>query len=402
MQKFTKDSLGKIGSESERTSNGHRNEDIDGERTPFNYYYKKSDGGFASTWKNIVHEVNATFKETKKSTAFEGIIVTSDKEFFQRLGYVAGEDPPPEVMRFFNRAYNFILREIGYHGTDQNVISAVIHFDETTPHLQLYYLPIVDKGKKKVYAKGADGKVLRNEKGSPIQAKDKHGKAIYELNELEQPKVCSSDFWEQRGGQLSFGNLQDAFYDEVSIRYGLERGEVGSNKKHTTKYEWQKQQQESELAKIEERATIREDQASFATAMRDKAMNELNEINERKEIASEELKPLQEYLDAFKKALKGDLPLSPTKLRKMIVGLTTEYKRLESEKKITDKDRKHLFEELQKAEKRIPELEKYKDFVSLLVEYAPDKLEEAKRAANERKNAPKPSIKTKTSGNYKF
>ena len=96
------------------------------------------------------------------------------------------------------------------------------------------------------------------------------------------------------------------------------------------------------------------------------------------------------------------MPLSPTKLRKMIVGLTTEYKRLESEKKLTDQDRKNLFEELQKAEKRIPELEKYKDFVSLLVEYAPDKLEEAKRAANERKNAPKPSIKTKTSGNYKF
>lgn len=402
MQKFTKGSLGKIGGESERTSKGHRNEDIDGERTSLNYYFKKSDGGFTSAWKSIVNELNATFKETKKSTAFEGVIVTSDKEFFKRLGYVAGEDPPPEVMRFFNRAYNFILREIGYHGTDQNIISAVIHFDETTPHLQLYYLPIVDKGKKKVYAKGADGKVLRNEKGSPIQAKDEHGKVIYELNELEQPKVCSSDFWEQRGGQLSFGNLQDAFYDEVSIRYGLERGEIGSNKKHTTKYEWQKQQQESELAKIEERATIREDQASFVTAMRDKAMNEFNEINERKEIVSEELKPLQEYLDAFKEALKGDLPFSPTKLRKMIVGLTTEYKRLESEKKITDGDRKNLFEELQKAEKRIPELEKYKDFVSLLVEYAPDKLEEAKRAANERKNAPKPPIKTKSSGNYKF
>lgn len=131
-------------------------------------------------------------------------------------------------------------------------------------------------------------------------------------------------------------------------------------------------------------------------------MNELNEINERKEIASEELKPLQKYLDAFKEALKGDLPLSPTKLRKMIVGLTTEYKRLESEKKITDRDRKNLFEELQKVEKRIPELEKYKAFVSLLVDYAPDKLEEAKRAANERRNTPKPPIKIKTSGNYKL
>lgn len=254
----------------------------------------------------------------------------------------------------------------------------MIHFDETTPHLQLYYLPIVDRGKKKVYAKDADGKVLRNEKGSPIQAKDKHGKAIYELNELGQPKVCSSDFWEQRGGQLSFGNLQDAFYDEVSIRYGLERGEVGSNKKHTTKYEWQKQQQEVELAKIEERAAIREDQASFATAMRDRAMNELNDINKCKEQASEELKPLQEYLNAFKEALEGDLPLSPTKLRKMIVGLTTEYKRLESEKKITDRDRKNLFEELQKAEKRIPELEKYSFHASVQESIAIRRLREGK------------------------
>ena len=33
MQKFTKGSLGKIGGESERTSNGHRNEDIDSERS---------------------------------------------------------------------------------------------------------------------------------------------------------------------------------------------------------------------------------------------------------------------------------------------------------------------------------------------------------------------------------
>ena len=57
---------------------------------------------------------------------------------------------------------------------------------------------------------------------------------------------------------------------------------------------------------------------------------------------------------------------------------------------------------MQKVEKRIPELEKYKAFVSLLVEYAPDKLEEAKRTANERRNTPKQPIKIKTSGNYKF
>ena len=72
MQKFTKGSLGKIGGESERTSNGHRNEDIDKERTPLNYYYKKSDGGFTSTWKNIMKELNATFKETKNQLHSRG------------------------------------------------------------------------------------------------------------------------------------------------------------------------------------------------------------------------------------------------------------------------------------------------------------------------------------------
>lgn len=369
-------------------------------RTPLNFYYKKSDGGFTAQWKSTVKELNATFKETKKSTAFEGVIVTSDKEFFEKLGYIPGEQPPYEVMEFFDRAYKFILREIGYHGTDKNIISAVIHFDETTPHLQLYYLPIVDKGKRKVYAIGADGKVLRNEKGSPVQEK-KNGKSVYEFVELEQPKICSSDFWEQRGGQLSFGNLQDAFYDCVSVRYGLERGEIGSNKKHTTKYEWQKQQQEAKLAELNEEAQNKEKQAKIATLVRDEAMDELTEIEKRKEKATEELKPLQEYLNAFHEALSGNLPLSPTKLRKMIIGLTIEYKRLESEKKITDKDRSNLFSELQKAERQIPELEKYKEFVSFLNTYAPDKLDEAKRTATERKNAPKSSFKRNSNYNGK-
>ena len=103
----------------------------------------------------------------------------------------------------------------------------------------------------------------------------------------------------------------------------------------------------------------------------------------------EELKPLQGYLDAFKEALDNNLPLSPVKLRRMVVGLTAEYKRLENEKKIGDKDKEQLFSELQKAQRRIPELERYKEFIMFINEYEPDKLDEAKRTATERKNHPK-------------
>lgn len=141
--------------------------------------------------------------------------------------------------------------------------------------------------------------------------------------------------------------MQDSFHEQIGIRYGLDRGEVGSNKKHTTKYQWQKQKQEAELASLEQEKVHAEEviqEAETAVETRDKAL--------------EEMKPLQEYLDAFKEAMSGNLPLSPAKLRKMIVGLTAEYKRLEEEKKITDKDRENLFNELQKAERRIPELEK--------------------------------------------
>ena len=382
--------MGKIGGETERTSKHNRNEDIDSERTPLNLYFKKSEGGLTAQWKKTMQELNATFREKKKSVAFEGMIITSDTAFFERLGWEKGKDTPYAVMEFFNRCYEFALQEIGYKGTDKNILSAVIHVDEKTPHLQLYYVPVVDTAKKKVYEKGADGKVLRNEKGSPIQKKDEHGKSVYEYVPLEQPKLCSSDFWSERGGQLSYGNMQDSFHEQIGVHYGLDRGEVGSNKKHTTKYQWQKQKQEAELASLEQEKVHAEEviqEAQKAVATRDKAL--------------EEIKPLQEYLDAFKEAISGNLPLSPAKLRKMIVGLTTEYKRLEEEKKITDKDRENLFNLLRQAEQRIPELEKHKEFLLFLTEYAPDKLEEAKRTATERKNAPKPPLKSKSNGWFK-
>ena len=261
-----------IGAETERTAKSHRNEDIDSERTPLNYYFKKSEGGLAQAWNNMMQNFGATYKETKKSFAFEGLVITSGHEFFTERGYVPGEPLPRELQKFFEDCYAFALRQIGYHGTDKNILSAVIHLDETTPHLQLYYIPIVDEGRKKVYAKDERGKTLRNAKGSPVQAKDSNGKSIFTSAKLKRPKVCSSEFWEQRGAQISYGNLQDEFHEQVAWRYGLERGEVGSNKKHTTKYQWKKQQQEKELAEKDAALT----QATAKIEEADKTLQDKN------------------------------------------------------------------------------------------------------------------------------
>ena len=137
IEKFSKGDLGKIGAETERTAKSHRNEDIDSERTPLNYYFKKSEGGLHAQWKQTMQDLNATFKETKKAVAFEGVIITSDKAFFEEHGYVPGEPLPLELQKFFADSYAFLKRQIGYHGGDQNILSAAVHLDETTPHLQL-------------------------------------------------------------------------------------------------------------------------------------------------------------------------------------------------------------------------------------------------------------------------
>ena len=419
IEKFSKGDLGKIGAETERAAKRHRNEDIDSERTPLNYYFKKSEGGLNAQWKQTMQDLNATFKETKKAVAFEGVIITSDKAFFEEHGYVPGEPLPLELQKFFADSYAFLKRQIGYHGGDQNILSAAVHLDETTPHLQIYYIPVVDEGRKKVYAKGADGKVLRNEKGSPVQAKDKNGKSLYERTQLEQPKICSSEFWEQRGAQASFGNLQDEFHEQVARYYGLERGEVGSNKKHTTKYQWQKQQQEQELAEkaaaltqktaqIEEADKVLQDKNANITAAEKRlaqtqfradlaegrqahAEREAQRLEREHERLSREVAPLTAAAEAFKQA-SGTKPD-----KRQIPALLAENARLEKELEYSIKDQHGLYTELQASEKENAALKRDADTLRTLKTHAPDKLQEAMDTAKRRQENNHPPFRGNSS-----
>lgn len=348
VEKFGKKDLSGIGKECERKSSHNRNEDIDDMRSKDNIFIKKSEEGFISTWKYIVKETNATFKDTKASTAFEGIVITSDKKFFSDLGYVQGECPPQKVLDFFDKSYKFVLKEIGYHGTDKNIISAVVHLDETTPHLQLYYIPLVDKGKQKVYATGEDGKVLRNEKGSPIQAKDKNGKSIYKDIDLEVPKVCSTDFWDLRGGQNSFGNLQDAFYENVSSYFGLERGEIGSNKKHTTKYQWEMQRHQKEI----------------------------DSIKAEKSALSEEIEPLKDTFEKIRNLFESKRHLPRKELERCVVSTLLEIDSLKKDNQLKLKDNEFLYNEMRKLEKQMPELKENKQYIDFIKKYAGSELKE--------------------------
>jgi len=247
---YSKGSLTNIGLEAERSNIEYRNEDIDTCRTYLNVELKKTKNGFYAEYHDIRNALNAHGKETKNAVAFEGMIITSDKAFFESLGWRPGVTMSPEVEKFFLESYEWAKSTIGYQGTDKNILSAMIHVDEKTPHLQLYYLPITDKWQEKVYAKDENGKVRRTEKGTPIQEKDNEGNTIFkQVEDTKSPKHSRTEFWRIRGGNQSYRRMQDSYHGQIATRYRLERGDIGSDREHTTKQKWRAKQEEEKIQK---------------------------------------------------------------------------------------------------------------------------------------------------------
>ena len=85
IEPFNKNSLGKIGAETERTAIHNRNEDIDTERTPLNLYYKKSNGGLNAQWKKTMKDLEIAFNETAITTENNSLKYLQSTKFYGRI-----------------------------------------------------------------------------------------------------------------------------------------------------------------------------------------------------------------------------------------------------------------------------------------------------------------------------
>ena len=144
---------------------------------------------------------------------------------------------PNEIKRFFDESLNFISNFVG----KENIRYAAIHLDESTPHMHIYFTPVVNVVKRKVFELDENGHQLKheitNKKGEkklvPIQKKDKNGNNIYET--VEGKFLNSDQFWKQKGGNASYTLLQDDYNEFIKSKgYNLFRGETGGDKTHLT------------------------------------------------------------------------------------------------------------------------------------------------------------------------
>ena len=164
----------------ERKTKGHTNKDIDPEKTHLNYYFKKNELSYIKEFDNLRKEIDLKGHIKSNSIILCEMIFTSDKEFFDNIG-------EEETKRYFEESYKFVCnyKNLG----EENIISAVVHLDEGTPHMHLVFIPVV-------------------------HTKDKEGNQI--------DKVCSRDFWK---GRDSYRILQNNFYDYITSKgFELERG----------------------------------------------------------------------------------------------------------------------------------------------------------------------------------
>ena len=204
MQKFHKNDVALVERENERDENYiSDNPQIDRARTKDNYRLVSSYGTYTEFINNRLRELNLSPR--KDAVVMNSFVVGSDKTFFDKLSKM-------QRYIFFENCAKFFAERYG----EENIISAVVHLDETTPHMHLNLMPITSNG-----------------------------------------RLCSKQLFDKP--QLQ--KLQTDFYEEVGKKYGLQRGKEGSQRKHLSTAEFKAKKI------IEQAEAIRHENQVYADAL---------------------------------------------------------------------------------------------------------------------------------------
>lgn len=137
--RFQKRKAGSVAScerHNERKKEAYKsNPDIDTERSKDNYHLVPPP---RYTYKKEINRMvkEAGCKVRRDSVMMVETLITASPEFMNSL-------PPEEQKEYFTRALEFLSERVG----KQNILSAVVHMDEKTPHMHLCFVPLTEDGR---------------------------------------------------------------------------------------------------------------------------------------------------------------------------------------------------------------------------------------------------------------
>lgn len=127
--------VGRIASHHERSKREYKsNPDIDPARSGLNYHIVEPSGPYRQAVLTRIEEAGA--RRRKDSVVLQDCFIGATPTWLR-------EKSDEEQRAYFNHAYQFFEQSFG----KENIISAVVHMDEATPHMHLCFVPITSKGR---------------------------------------------------------------------------------------------------------------------------------------------------------------------------------------------------------------------------------------------------------------
>ena len=335
MEKYHKTDIAPIENENERDETYQAvNPQIDFTRTRNNYNIIKRQRSYTQFINDKIEALDLPTKVRKDAVLMCSFVVGSDREFFSRLS-------PSEQQQFFVDCTRFFAERYG----EENIISAVVHIDETTPHLHLNLIPI------------ADGRLC--------------AKTLFDRKELQ--------------------NLQTEFHSVVGKKWNLQRGKEGSQAKHLDTAEF-KAKKIVEQARGQASDIIAEADHNAERKVKIAQIHADGIVASAEQTAEKTNQQAQEYLDGIVQSIKAErskpAPKRKRQAEEEIALLRTENAALRQSKAIADRDRSDLFEQLQKAERRAKGKEQAFGMVSDMLAAYPDEFDALLNKSRAKSSAP--------------
>ena len=133
--KYKSPAISEIEGHNERTKEKYAsNPDIDPSRTHLNFHLVTPQGRYRPEVHRQITESKCRVR--KDSVRMVEAVITTTHEFFN-------DKTPEQTRAFFQRALEFIQSR----QDPKTIISAVVHLDETTPHMHLCFVPLTADGR---------------------------------------------------------------------------------------------------------------------------------------------------------------------------------------------------------------------------------------------------------------
>lgn len=317
MDKYHRKDVVGIERENERDENykSKNNPQIDSARTPDNYHVIGRDETYLSYIDKRIKELAPKRKIKDDAVLINSFIFGSDSEFFEGL-------TQEQQREFFRDCAMCFAERYG----EENIISAIVHVDETNPHMHLNLIPVLDG------------------------------------------RLCSKQLFDRK----ALRELQSDFHEKVGKKWGLKRGKIGSIAEHleTAAFKLKKMKEEA-IAAVAQQS---EAKATIAEA----------------EQAQKAAEPVKALLEDYDKAKSEKIPFSGKKKDEQIIALKTKNSQLEREIQIRGRDQSDLFKQLQEAKRTDSRKDTAYRIVTDMINAYPDEFDALLKKSREKKNPPTP------------